>query len=203
MPSPELFWDAAQRRYRDAGGRFVSESAIRNGLEDVTRASAIAMRDLSGQLRDGMITVAQWQTRMADEIKTMHVVSATVAHGGKAQMGPSDYGYTGSEIKKQYQYLRAFAEDIESGRQPMTDSLLARAELYAHAGRQTYEHMRARDHAATGYDQERNVLGPAEHCPDCLMATSAGWVGLGELTPPGSRQCRVRCHCTIAYRRAA
>lgn len=203
MPSPDLFWDAAQRRYRDAGGRFVSDAAIRSALEDVTRASATAMRDLSDQLRNGSITVAQWQTRMAGEVKTMHVVAATVAHGGKAQMGASDYGWVGSEIKKQYAYLRGFAADIESGRQMPTDALLARAELYAEAGRQTYEHMRARDHEATGYDQERNVLGPAEHCPDCLTASASGWVGIGHLTPPGARQCRVRCHCHIEYRRAA
>lgn len=202
MPSPDLFWDAAQRRYRDAGGRFVAESAVRNALEDVTRASAASMRRLSEQLQAGEITVAQWQTRMAAEVKTMHVVSATVAHGGKAQMGHSDYGWTGSVIKEQYRYLRRFAADIESGRQPLA-GVAARAELYAHAGRQTYERMRARDHAATGYDQERNVLGPAEHCPGCLLATSSGWVLIGTLTPPGSRECRVRCRCSLQFRRAA
>lgn len=204
MPPPSLFWDASVQRYRSATGQFVSQTAIRDAVEAVTRESATAMRGLATQLKGGDITIGQFQTRMADEIKSLHTATAAAAHGGWGQMSQADWGFVGNPIiRPQYAYLNSMVADIASGKQPLDGTLEARAELYAHAGRQTYEAMRARDSVAAGFELCANRLAPAEHCPGCLAATSMGWVPIERMPPPGSRDCRVRCHCTLEFRRLA
>jgi hypothetical protein len=137
---------------------------------------------------------------MAQEMKLLHVGAAGVGRGGWAQMSQSDWGWTGQRLRQQYGFLRNFAHDIATGKQPMDGRLLARAGMYAEAARATQREMQRRTGMLVGRSQERNVLGAAEHCGGCLDATARGWVPIGSLPPVGSRQCRSRCHCVIETR---
>lgn len=176
------------------------DAAIRRALEQVITGSAQTMRTLSQSLLDGSLPLASWQSQMMHEIKAGHLVAATLATGGWAQMDQSDFGFTGQRIRTQYVYLRSFAADVASGKQPWNGTIAARAELYAHASRQT--HRAAVERVALKRDEEleRNVLGIADHCAGCLAATAQGWVPVGTLPPPGTRNCLSRCRCWIEYR---
>ena len=54
---------------------------------------------------------------------------------------------------------------------------------------------------AAGFTEERNRLGDADHCPECLQETSKSWQPINSLIPIGERICTVRCKCTMEYRR--
>jgi hypothetical protein len=161
------------------------------------------MRALTQSLIDGQIGLDTWQAQMMASVKSVHIVGATLANGGWAQMEQSDWGWTGSaRIRPQYAYLRDFAAQLANGKQPLNGTALARAELYAHAGRATHRAAQERLAKERGMAMERNLLGSADHCSGCLGETARGWVPIGSLIPCGSRQCLSRCHCSIIWRTA-
>lgn len=193
-------WDAQLGRYRTADGRTVKDSAIHSALDLLLNAQATQMRQLTQALIDGQINLGSWQAAMMSGVKSVHIIGATLANGGWAQMDQSDWGWVGQRIRSQYAYLRDFAAQLASGKQKQDGTALSRATLYAEAGRQTHRAAIERLAKQRGMEMEKNVLGAADHCAGCLSATAAGWVSIGTLVPCGSRQCLSRCHCSIIYR---
>ena len=131
-------------------GRFISSATVRDALEGVMDASALRMNQLSERLMDGDISLAQWQTGMLQQIKVANVAASAAANGGWANMTQSDWGAVGQLVKEQYQYLRNFADEIASGKQPLDGRLLVRTDMYGDAPRGTYEAMRTRAMIAAG-----------------------------------------------------
>ena len=199
--TPDYTWDTRALRYREAAsGRFVSQKAITGALNKVITASQGNVEGITQALMDGNITVAEWQTAMAREIKIMHTASTAAAKGGWAQMAQADWGKTGSLIKRQYEYLNSFAADIASGKQPLNGRVMQRARLYAQASRGSYEEMRRREFSNHGYIEERRVLTAAEHCNGCIEQAKRGWQPIGTLDPIGAEECRTNCQCEFEYR---
>jgi hypothetical protein len=196
-----LSYDRRLGRYRDDVGRLVSDSRIRLAVDAVADAASDRMADVTERLITGDVTLARWQTGMLAVIKHSHIAAGVVAQGGRAQMTPSTYGYLGSEIRAQYAYLRAFGAQIAAETVPLDRRLVSRAGMYGQHARVTYESIRARDAAARGYVQERNILHAKESCDQCITLTQRGWVPTGSLPPIGARSCLARCRCTISRRK--
>ncbi len=137
---------------------------------------------------------------MREEIKDMHRTGATIARGGHKQMTQADWGWTGPQVRKQYEYLDNFANDIVSGKQPLDGRMIQRSKLYGQAARGTHEDMKRRMSAQSGFDEERRMLGAADHCDDCLEATGRGWQKIGTLPRIGDSQCTTNCHCRFVFR---
>lgn len=194
-------FDPRTGRYRDPLGRLVSPNSIRTAVDTVLTAQAQTNRLLTQQLIDGTLTLGDWQLQMMQGVKSVHLVGLSAATGGWAQLDQSDFGWAGQRIRTQYGFLDRFARDIAAGRQLLTASAVARAEMYAEAGRATHRAAEQRQARQRGMEQERNVLGAADHCAGCLGATARGWVAAGSLVPCGSRNCLSRCHCHLVYRR--
>lgn len=197
-------FDPASQRYRNARtGQFVSEARIHEAVVKATEASAANVKTITEQLRLGQITLADWQTAMAAEIKQAHLASVMLANGGRQQMTQASFGYAGRLIRTQYEYLRTFAEEVASGKQRLDGTLNRRAGMYVDAARGTFYQAKERQARLMGHDEERNVLGVADHCDGCVGETARGWVKIGELVPIGQRECRTNCRCRITTRRAA
>jgi hypothetical protein len=190
-------------RYYDLEtGRFVSMSAVRDALESVIDASAIRMNNLSQDLVNGTITLAQWENGMMANIKTAHVAATAAANGGWAQVSQSDWGAAGQLIREQYEYLRNFAGQIADGTQGLDGRLLVRSDMYGDASRDTFEAIRQRRMIADGFEEERGILEPGvDHCDGCLERAEEEWQPIGTLLPIGDAECATRCHCTMEYRR--
>lgn len=197
-------WNPIANRYRSLEtGRFISRAAVRDGLENMMDVSALRMNALTQKLIDGGISLADWQTGMMSAIKQSHVAASALANGGWAQMTSADWGYTGSLIKDQYQYLRNFAQEIADGKQPLDGRCLVRSDLYADAANTTYSDMRTRLFVADGWEEEKRKLEPgADHCDDCIDYADEDWQPIGSLPEPGNDSaCQKRCRCTKIYRR--
>ena len=203
-------WDDAAAQYRGRDGRFVSRRDVRDAIDVTIRNQQRTMRTLAENLRAGRLTLAEWQTAMAREIKSAALSHAAAAKGGWAQMTQADYGRVGRYLSQglgnadgQYEYLRRFVADIESGRVPLDGNFVRRAEMYAQSGRTLYHETERREMRRIGYDQERSVLSGAEHCPGCNTEAGRGWVALGALVPIGQRDCKSNDRCRIVYRAKA
>lgn len=197
-------FDPVALRYRDLDtGRLVPDGQVRRALDQVIDAQTTAMRALTQQLLDGTLALATWQLLLMQQIKQTHLVALAVAHGGWTQLGQADFGWVGSQIKPQYQYLVKFSIEISTGKQALDGTVLARAALYAQAARATHREAERRLASEQGMMAEKNVLGPADHCrgnESCLAETAKGWMPIGTLIPVGSRRCKVNCRCHLIYR---
>lgn len=189
-------------RYYDLEtGQFVSNAAVREGLEGVMDASALQMNALTQQLIDGGISLADWQTGMMQQIKITHTTSAALSQGGWAAMTQSDWGATGQLIRAQYDYLRNFAAEIASGKQPLDGRALVRADLYADAANGTYEEMNRRSAITDGFDEERRILEDTINaCDGCIEQAGLDWQPIGTLDPIGAEECATRCRCEFKFR---
>lgn len=196
-------YDARTGRYRDlASGRLVSDRVLADWQLAFARSVAGRVAEFGPRLAAGGLSLAAFETQMRSELKAAHLAAAMAAKGGRARMAPADYGFVGSQLRQQYRYLHAWAADLASGAAPLDGRIRARAELYGLAVRATAETIRRRERAGTGAEQERRVLGSAEHCADCVEYAGRGWRPVGTLPPIGASVCRMRCRCTFAYRAA-
>ncbi len=195
-------WSAERLSYLDARGNVVPDTTIRKAVEGFTRLAGAHMREYTQALQAGTITVEQWRALMRRDVKLAHSAAAIIAHGGREQMTPSDWGWVGQRVRQQYEYLTRFANGLVAREIPLDGRVVRRAGLYAESAKLTFEAMRSRDAQAAGFDQERNILGKNErHCKECPILADAGWVPAGSLPPIGERECRLGCRCVIARRR--
>lgn len=200
-----LRWNENLGRYIDARGRIVSGRVVRNALDQTIVAYGARTKALAGSLRAGTTSLRSWELQMRTLIKDTHLVSSAAAVGGWEQLqnDPAALGRAGREIRAQYEFLDGFVRDIASGKQKLTDGLIARAVMYIEAGRGTYEAQRLVIDRAAGYDQERNIRHASDSCEGCIRETARGWVGIGALVPIGDRNCLTRCRCEIERQMSA
>lgn len=196
---PGYRWNARAQQYVAANGRFVSRATIRNLIDQALEREVRNARDLAIGLRNGDISLEAWRASMRDIIKSTHLYSAAAAKGGWAQLTAADYGRVGQIIRGEYQFLENFAAGIANGSIPLDGRVVARAQMYAEAGRDTYHQVERAGMQSTGRTMERNILHPADHCGQCLGETARGWVPIGVLIPIGRRTCLRRCRCSLDY----
>lgn len=159
------------------------------------------LQDLAQRLIDGNIGLPEWQAEMRGMIRTIHRQATITALGGAENVAQSMWGYEGSLVKKQYQFLDNFAADIAKNPEAwLNGRLLQRMRLYAQAEWGTFEAVLKRRAQMDGATEERRVLGIADHCPDCLEYAKRGWQPIGTLPPIGDSVCVTNCHCVFEYR---
>jgi hypothetical protein len=193
-------WNAQLQRYVAPNGRIVSADQVRREIDVAMRGASARARDLTTQLRGRTITLPQWEAAMRVVVKDVHLWGASAARGGWAQLTPADLGRVGARVRQQYDRLYRFANQIAQGTQALDGYALNRAAMYANQGRAMYERTRTASMRDAGFDQERNVLHPADHCDMCVAQSKRGWVAIGTLVPVGERTCRSNCRCTLRYR---
>lgn len=198
---PQYRWNTKAAQYADqVTGRFVSRQLIRDQLENVVDASSNVMRALSQQLRDGDISLADWQIQMMSQIKTTHLAGAAMQRGGWQQMTQADFGRVGRIVRTEYDFLRKFANQVASGKQKLDGSFTRRAALYGQQGRPTYVTFWDSTASQRGFDEERSILQPAEHCSECISEAAKDFQPLGQMIPIGRRICRANDKCLKEFR---
>jgi hypothetical protein len=161
------------------------------------------LEQLAADLKAGNITIAEWEAGMRQYLREQYEAAMILAKGGRGNITQSDWGYDGAALKKQYQYLSNFANEIKANPEKWLAGtrLDARMDLYKDSAYAALEDFRAREALQVGATHEKNELGDADHCPGCYEAQGAGIVPIGTLVPVGARDCMVRCKCTMHYYR--
>lgn len=194
-----------QHRYRDdTTGRYLPARAVRADLDRfVDRAGRESARALTEQLRDGRIALPEWQTAMARAVKNINYAAVAAASGGVENMTAVERGRAGALIREQYKYLRGFAADIASGKQPLDGRAMRRAEMYMQAGRGTYYEQKRAGAAEANPGRVMMVRSrryEGDSCEDCINLDGR-WFPLGDAAyiPVGERQCNKSCRCDEEY----
>ena len=197
MPSPSLRWDGT--RYRTPDGRYVSRAAIRRAVEESLGNLTRRTDSLADDLRAGRISLTDFRSELRETIKQTQMMSAEVAHGGRQQMTQADYGRVGQAVRRQYEYLEKWVNEIQAGA-PLDNRLEPRAALYLKSARTAYVREEARLMSEKGW-LARSVTRSAEHCAQCLAEEAKGLVEPRFIVPPGERTCLGNCRCFLQYER--
>lgn len=202
----EFVFRASDGTYRTLDEDIVPSRVVRGALDVALDSAADEVEDLTTSLRDGDIRLSKWQREMMDQIKGANMNAASLAKGGYGQMGPEDWGRVGGRVQDEYEYLRNFASQIDEGDIPVDGRAVNRAKMYVQGSRQTFHRTERLEMQKRGYNQEKNILGVAEHCDECVALTTRGnqgWVPIGTLPEIGTRTCLGNCKCRIIYRRTS
>lgn len=163
---------------------------------------------LAEQLKSGLITIPEWQSSMRDFVRDEYNTAMILQRGGVENVTQADWGYSGSAIKKQYQFIDNFAADIAQDPDKwLTGRLNNRMRQYNQSGYAALEDFKNRDMKNAGWTQERSRLGVADHCssegavPGCIEVAGFGWRPIGTLPKPGARRCGGNCKCYMEYRK--
>jgi hypothetical protein len=183
-------------------GRIVAPQTIHQALNATTDAWSRSMELQAGRMIRGEIDLATWQQQMAAQMKSQHTASMILGKGGVAQVTEEDALYLEGELRFQYERLNRFAIQIQNGERIAASEgvIKTRVEMYSEAAVPTYEEARRAGAQDAGADEERRVLGQAEHCDTCIIQAALGWSPIGSLNRIGQSECLMRCRCHFEYK---
>jgi hypothetical protein len=191
-------WVKSLGRYINEKGRMVAERSIKALGERFTR-DYISPRlgTITDKFLSGKIDLAVWQERMAKDLKDGYLTQYMIGRGGRQAMTYADYGRIGGHLRFEYRHLDGFAQEIAEGKLSAAQ-IRMRVQMYADGVRTAfYEGARA-GKVDAGYTHEKRVLGPAEHCPDCVSYAAMGIQPIGFFPPPGiGSVCAHHCQCEL------
>lgn len=200
-------WDSHIARYRYKPqrdrqlGRIVPQDRVRRVLDRHLDATAKEMGEAAQRLTRGQWSPRRFQLEMADLSANAHMQARLMATGGSDQATTAIRGAAQARWQTDMRYLGDFGQQIARGQGGTEAQVAARARMYARATiADTYEDGLLGATRAAGYQEERWVLGNAEHCPGCVDQAGRGWVVMGDLPGIGTQECRMGCHCTKEQR---
>ncbi len=201
-------WVQSEMVYKRNGKTIDPQAIKKQAIEPFLQNVKTAMRGLSEQLQRKEITTAEWQRQMNDLIKGSQLAAGLVANGGTRNSTQNDYAAVALSIAAMLLFMQTFAEDVNTGKQPLNGLVLSRTGLYANATRDAYEETRRYGMGKyAGMTEERRVLDPsANHChtdeemEGCVELSLLGWQPIGTLPRIYDTPCRTNCLCHFEYR---
>ncbi len=133
-----VIWNRSTGRWRNlATGRFVSNGSVRSEVNRHIDAAQDNLQRLTQNMYSGNVTLAQWQSGVALELKDGHLAQSMFAVGGRGNMTQANFGRVGGTLANEYSFLSRFADDIAAGRVSEAQAL-ARVSQYGNATGQSY-----------------------------------------------------------------
>lgn len=193
-------YDKRVNRYRDLEtGRFLKKSVVDYLTEQRIGLAKTDLSTIGNLLWDGKISLSTWQSETREVLKVLHAQQYMLGIGGKAQLEKSDYLTIGRELKKQYEYLANFAQELTEGKMTLAQAK-ARLDLYAESGKVSYFQGEKTAQIRSGKGFARRILGMAVHCNECIEYFNRGVVPISELILPCQEcSCKNRCKCSVEY----
>lgn len=112
------------------------KTAVYNDLVSAYKARAA---NLNERFLDGQITRNTWKNAMREEVKTLHVQAyAAGRSGGWGAVTAQEWGSVGARLRRQYQFLDRFADDIVAKDLSLAQ-MNQRTGLYGSASRASFE----------------------------------------------------------------
>jgi hypothetical protein len=158
-------------------------------------------RNLVQSMADKNITWNEWVRQMRDTIRLTHMDMLSLGAGGRRQVSQKQWDNLAFKVlPEQYKFLDDFAKKIINGEVSLLQAQLY-AEHYIGVARMSYETGRRAANLEAGFKEEKSVLNPStEHCDGCKTEAARSWQKIGNLVPPGGRDCRGACYCSFVYR---
>lgn len=194
-----MYYDLRRQRYVDS-------ERVLSALDRALERAAQDVRVQTGGLRDGTTQLVEWELEMRRQVKLSEMAASMSAQGGARRTTIDALAQMQERVAAQYEYLRRYAIQMETGQQNVDGSASARSALYVRSARESHMAARQAVAASLGFDQVRTILSIADHCapskdrPGCVEEAERGWAPLGEMSLPGQRTCLGNCKCRTEYR---
>jgi hypothetical protein len=196
----DLMFDAAraQRVFEAARDRRLEPDQSRGIVLRLIADAKGLVRAATESLVAGSIRLGAWFHSLKSTLLPRHFAAAA-ALLNHPDLPPADMEAVANLSRGQVGYLERFRSQLATAAQLLDGTAVARAGMYADAvwgvGQKVLRAKMTRD----GYRFERNILGYADHCSQCLSETSMGLVAVGTLSAPGDRICHVSCRCYLEF----
>ena len=184
-------WDARVVRWRRGRG-FMPRDRERAAVKAVVEVLKQHARELAVSAAVGK-DLRRRAVQHVDELRRAYVALAAVGAGGTAVVDRA-------KVSASVRGVAARASEAFSkfGGSP---GMLAKTLQYEAAGaRSEYEEARRDERQEGGMLEERRVLGPVEHCKECILFAEWGWRAVGTLPRIGNSLCGDHCACHFVYR---
>ncbi len=199
-----IVYDRRSGRYREAStGKYVSRAAILRLVDEEAARLSTRMKAHTRLLTTNRIDLPEWQRRSAEELKLSHIRSTILGSGGRSLTSSEAYGSTGRELRRQYEYLQGFAQDLAAGKLTRTQAL-SRAASYGGSTRTAFHKAEKIARGREGFKEAMRDLDPAaKHCGPCIRYSTNGlWVPLEDVVMTGVRcDCFHFCRCRVKFRK--
>jgi hypothetical protein len=193
-------WNPKLQRYQGANGRIIGQAQMVEKRNEFLEAQKAEVLQLTNRLADKDITWNQWVREMQTVIRLTHMDLYALGSGGRKRVTHQQWQslahYT---LDRQFDYFKDFAHKVKKGEYSLLQARLY-AQQYIGVATMSYDNGRRNAAKQVGLTQERNVLGIADHCEQCQGLERRGWVPLGTLPPPGTRECLGNCRCHLEFR---
>ncbi len=198
----EIAYDTRAGQYRGANGRFVPREQVQRFVDQEIRRTQIRLQAQTRLLVEGKLDIPAWQMAMAGLVKDSHLRMAALGSGGKDQLDARQYGAVGYQLKRQYQFLDQFAQDLADGKLT-PERAIWRSGLYASSVKQTFSRTEQLSREREGFTVGKRLLdAQAQHCPECIGYERPDWVAIADIMPVGTNcSCQNFCKCRIVYAR--
>lgn len=192
---PLWYWDDNVKRYRSPEtGRFVGVDEMNALRAQFLTQQKQTLSGLTTVYASETINFKVYRKEVVNTIRQTYIDMYVMGKGGRNNMTQSDWGKVGAMLKEQYKYLNPFMDQIEAG-QLSEAQIVARLNMYINSASEAFWRGYASDipldlpaypgdgsttclvncqcmwdiqRVPNGYDCYW-MLGPAEHCPDCLV----------------------------------
>lgn len=195
----EFIFNPKTQRYhykQGAGrGQFVPATAIKFMLQRNIEQTQEDIRTIGELLVNKKISLSTWEETTAIALKNLHIQSYLLGLGGKNSVTQRDYGLIGQRLRREYQYLRKFGEELRTKGMSQAE-FFRRLDLYSSAGSGLHEKARTEGHSKNGFNWERRRRTKTESCQPCIIYEGMGWQPINTLPAPTERcDCRSNCGC--------
>lgn len=197
-----LRFEVATQRYRDTDtGRFVGRGEILKLVDEEVNRLEVRLKAHGRLLQSQKIDIAEFQTRMTQSLKESHLRMAALGGGGFKQMTPKHYGHVGQQLKRQYEFLHGFGQDLQN-KNLTSKQIINRAGSYAKSANIAFYQAEFLSKGKVGFYAKRLLDPQSHHCVECISYQKKQWTLLQKIIPPGINcSCGGRCRCQIIFRK--
>jgi len=198
------YWDPKKRRFVDSRGNALSESEIRQAVDEYVQSVQENIDSKVAEYAAGTITAAALFAWMDEELTAMHGAAGSIAYGGLEQMTDREWRRIEDKLTEELIYLRNFKDDVHAsalGAEEISPvGISARGQMYAEAGYSEYlGQVKARESDAGATMVRRVCLEDAASCDECVMLASDDYVPLDQIVDIGDATCLSNCRCHYEF----
>lgn len=202
--NPKFVWDKKSGRYRYLDtGKFVGKDAVayltRKNIDLVQQE----LNFIKDQTIAGKMTLTEFQSITARNIKTLHIQQAILARGGSANFTSADRARVSAILQQESDRIIGITQKLKDGTLSKAQ-FSAQYNTFAKKSQISFEESVMQNNIENGMVAMRRLLGVTDkHCQSCLNYAARGIQPIGTLPlPMQACECRSNCKCRVVYYRS-
>lgn len=133
----KVTYDRRTGQFHGGDRRFIARAEVLRLVDAEATRLETRLSDHARLPIQDKISVAEFQLRIAEDVKPSHLRMAAFGAGGEKQLNARHFGTAGQELRQQYKYLQGFRDAIATG-ELSPKQILSRAKSYGVSARTAF-----------------------------------------------------------------